>query len=569
MTSKIVGLSPFDYTLYEENCGIEWKNWHRSFEWYLKAHRIENDDDKYVKLLHLAGRKVQELYATLPVPPSVKQVARGPLANKIVPHLSDYEMAMAKLNEFFEPKKNSTYERHMFRVLKQEKEEKVGMFAMRLRLQAEKCDFGDTIEDNIKDQIIEKCLSTKMRRELLKLGDTNLDKVLRSAKIFEAIEEQSKTFDHSDKHGPMENVNKIEWKSNFKQNTTNKHQQIECSRCGYTGHRSSDEKCPARGKNCNKCNGRNHFSRKCRSNNKRPRPFDNKPAQPKRYADSKAEVKQESDEPPAKKTNADSDETVKMIENYQSNMKDDYIFCINTDSVAENEIKCKIGGIDVAATIDSGTKYNVMDVEAWEYLKANNVDVLDQQNAASRTFTAYGGHKLTVVGIFEAFIETTHQKRLAVFYVVKDYGKILIGYETGIPLGVLKIGENVNQLEQESQLNKIKDFVVEIPIKEDVKPVAQPYRRVPVAIEAAVDRKIEELLQKGIIEKVNEPSNWISPMVPVMRNDDVRICLDMRRANEAVLRENHPLPTIEDFLPHLGHANFFAKLDIKHAFHQV
>lgn len=231
---------------------------------------------------------------------------------------------------------------------------------------------------------------------------------------------------------------------------------------------------------------------------------DYKPPQSKRYDDSKAAIKQESDEPNAKKTNADTDETVKMIEHYQSNIKDDYVFCINTDAVVENEIKCKIGGVEVTATIDSGTKYNVMDVEAWEYLKANHIQVLDQQKAVERTFTAYGGHSLTVVGIFEASIETAHQKRLADFYVVKDYGKILIGYETGIPLGVLKIGENVNQIEPESQLNKIKDFVVEIPINKDVKPVAQPYRRIPVPIEAAVDRKIEDLLKKGIIEKVKE-----------------------------------------------------------------
>lgn len=60
LTSKIIGICPFDYTMYEENCGVEWKNWHRSFEWYLKAHHIDDDDDKFVKLLHLAGRKVQE-----------------------------------------------------------------------------------------------------------------------------------------------------------------------------------------------------------------------------------------------------------------------------------------------------------------------------------------------------------------------------------------------------------------------------------------------------------------------------------------------------------------------------
>lgn len=567
LTSKIVGLGPFDYTLYEESCGLEWKNWHRSFEWYLKANHIEEDSDKFVKLLHLSGRKVQELYSTLPVPPSIKQVSRGPLATGIVPHLSDYEMALAKLNEFFEPKKNSTYERHMFRVLKQEEGEKIGIFAMRLRVQAEKCEFGEALEDNVKDQIIEKCLSSKLRRELLKLGDTGLDKVLKTAKIFESIEEQSQTFNHpnADKIGSNDNVNKIDSKPNFKSNA---YKQIDCSRCGFTGHRSADDKCPARGKTCNKCNGRDHFSRKCRSV-KRFRPFENKPLRPKRNIEPVADVKQETDEPPSKKSS--NDETVKMIESYQSNIKGDYVFCINTnaDSKTENEIDCKIGGIDVRATIDSGSKYNIIDVNDWEFLKSKRINVIDQRKETDRSFTAYGGHPLTVVGIFTATIETAYKRCTAEFHVMKDYGKILIGYDTAISLGVLKMGENVDQVEHTGVLSKIKDFVVDIPIDESIKPVAQPYRRVPVPIEAAVDAKIEELLQKGIIEKVNEPSAWISPVVPVLKADDVRICIDMRRANEAVLRENHPLPTMEDFLPHLGKGKSFTKLDVKNAFHQV
>lgn len=568
LTSKIVGLGPFDYTLYEESCGLEWKNWHRAFEWYLKANRIENDSDKFVKLIHLAGPKVQELYATLPVPPSVQQVPRGPLATGIVPHLSDYEMALAKLNEFFEPKKNSTYERHMFRVLKQEHGEKIGIFAMRLRVQAEKCEFGDSMEDNIKDQIIEKCVSAKLRRELLKLGDTNLDKILMTAKVFEAISEQSKTFDHGDvdKNGQSIHVNKIESKWNRKPNVTLT--QIECNRCGFTGHRSNDDKCPARGKTCNKCNGRDHFSRKCRSK-KRVRTFESKQTRQNEHDESKVGVKQESDEPTEKKSKPD--DTVKMIESYQSNIKGDYIFCIDTNTAlkSENEIDCKIGGVAVTATIDSGSKYNVIDVSDWEFLKSKLVNVSNQRTETDRTFTAYGGHTLTTVGIFSAVIETAHKQCVAEFYVVKDYGKILIGYDTAIPLGVLKMGENVNQIENTGALSKIKDFVVDIPIDKNVHPVSQPYRRVPVALEAAVDEKIEELLQKGIIEKVNEPSAWISPVVPVLKADDIRICIDMRRANEAVLRENHPLPTMEDFLPHLGKGKSFTKLDIKNAFHQV
>lgn len=106
---------------------------------------------------------------------------------------------------------------------------------------------------------------------------------------------------------------------------------------------------------------------------------------------------------------------------------------------------------------------------------------------------------------------------------------------------------------------KIKGIVVNIPIDRNVVPVAQPYRRIPVPLEDTVNSKIDELSSLGIIEKVNGPSPWISPLVVVPKEGDVRVCVDMRRAYEAVDRENHPLPTMEDFLPHMSEAQWFTK----------
>lgn len=568
LPSKFVELSLFDYTLYEENCGWEWKNWHRSFEWYLKANHIEDEYDKFLKLMHLAGRKVQEVFETLPVPPSISQVRRGPLAasEEYIPQLSDYEMAIAKLNEFFEPKKNSTYERHMFRLIKQEKNEKVGIFVMRLRTRADKCDFGDTLEDNVKDQIIEKCLSPKLRRELLKLGDAPLDKVLKAAKIFEAIEEQSKTFEPNEMQSPKdESVNKVDSKPLSKPSWATKDKQVECTRCGFVGHRSSDDKCPAKGKTCNKCGGRDHFSRRCKTK-KRTRSFYKSPHNGSETNFKKEGTDSNDGETSNKKPKTEVGETIKLV-NSSHSPEDEYIFCIGNDS--GNEITLKIGGVQLTVVLDSGSKFNVIDNKTWEFLKTNKIEVFNQSKIVNQSFKAYGSHPLTTIGSFDAKIETKQNCLIANFIVVKDYGKALIGYNTGIPLGVIKIGECVNQVEQNGQMSKIKGFVVDIPINDDVKPVAQPYRRVPVALEETVDKKIEELLSLGIIEKVNEPSKWISPVVPVPKHDDVRICIDMRRANEAVERENHPLPTMEDFLPHIGKGHFFAKLDVKNAFHQV
>lgn len=78
------------------------------------------------------------------------------------------------------------------------------------------------------------------------------------------------------------------------------------------------------------------------------------------------------------------------------------------------------------------------------------------------------------------------------------------------------------------------------------------------------------MLRQDIIEKVNGVAKWISPVVVAPKGDsDVRICIDMRRANLAVERENHPLPTIDDCLPQLNDAKVFSKLDVKQAYHQV
>lgn len=103
-----------------------------------------------------------------------------------------------------------------------------------------------------------------------------------------------------------------------------------------------------------------------------------------------------------------------------------------------------------------------------------------------------------------------------------------------------------------------------------VKPVQQPVRRVPIAVEEKVENKLNEALARDIIEKVMQPSPWISPMVIVFKPDgDIRICIDMRRANEAILRENFPLPTFDGVMTKLRGAQYFSRLDMSNAYHQL
>ena len=49
-----------------------------------------------------------------------------------------------------------------------------------------------------------------------------------------------------------------------------------------------------------------------------------------------------------------------------------------------------------------------------------------------------------------------------------------------------------------------------------------------------------------------------------------RLCVDIRKANSAIVREQHPIPTlVNEILHNLKGSTVFTKLDIKLAFHQV
>ena len=80
-----------------------------------------------------------------------------------------------------------------------------------------------------------------------------------------------------------------------------------------------------------------------------------------------------------------------------------------------------------------------------------------------------------------------------------------------------------------------------------------------------MEKKLDELLTCGIIQEVPEgQTSWVSPLVVVPKPDgDVRICVDMRRANQAIIRERQPIPTVEEVLQDLNGSTVFSRVDLK------
>ncbi|KAG6440823.1 hypothetical protein O3G_MSEX001465 [Manduca sexta] len=531
--SQLPPLEAFDCEGDVASVGLRWEKWKRGFELFLVALNVTEPEKKKATLLHVGGLTLQEIYYNIP-----DDDGDDDKGDDV------YESAVKKLSDYFSPKQCKIYERHLFRLLKQEPGEKFERFLVRLRHQSSKCKFASE-EDNLIDQIVEKCSSKDLRKKILTWGDdVNLDKIIAQANALEAVDRQLTDFNSEQQNI---NINKIDIKNSSQAASG-------CSRCGSMHHNADSNVCPARSKQCLKCGYVGHFRNQCKtrtSKRKNSRSTFNKDLH-KRLKLGKTDNE--------KFNNNNTSKTKPVSTNI------DYIFHIDDDA----PLKCNIGGVGVDMIIDSGSKCNILSDKTWEYLKECKVHVSNQIANPDKTFVAYGSNTpLTVIGSFEATIRVKNEIQTGTFYVVKGGTRDLLGKETAIALKVLKLGLEVNSVSVNS-FPKIKDVVLNISINKTMKPIAQPCRRVPIPLEEKINKKIDELVKLDIIEPVNNPSGWVSPIVPVLKPDgDVRVCVDMRCANKAIIRENHPLPTMDQLLHKFKRAHVFSKLDIKDAFHQV
>ena len=180
-------------------------------------------------------------------------------------------------------------------------------------------------------------------------------------------------------------------------------------------------------------------------------------------------------------------------------------------------------------------------------------------------------------------------KKINSHFVITKSGRCLLGHVTSKELGLLRIGLNVSSgsecnvvgkdLASALQakypkvfdgIGKLKDYKLKLHDDPDVTPVTQKPRRIPFVLREKVTKKVEDLISKDIVERVDGPTSWISPVVVAPKSSgDIRLCVDMRKANEAIVRERIPMPTVDEVLENLNGNSVFSKLDLRLGFHQI
>ena len=240
---------------------------------------------------------------------------------------------------------------------------------------------------------------------------------------------------------------------------------------------------------------------------------------------------------------------------------------------------CLVNETELIMMIDSGADACAIGHETWNELwrtSGENPAAFDRLKSASESTNLYAfaaSQPLKVLLSFCAnlFLPETGKATQAEMFVVRGATRSILARDTAIALGVLQLGASINSCEVFAKpFPKAPGEQVHFDVDPLVVPTKNAYYNVPAAFRSQACDRLRQMERQQIIEQVVRAPKWISGMTLVPKGkDDFRLVVNMRGPNRAIRRAFHPLPTLDEIRVKLNGVKWFAKLDLKSAFHHL
>ena len=199
---------------FEGNVAENWRRWIQQFKLYLVATARDKKSDavQCSTLLTVAGEEAIEVYNTF---------------NLTEEETDDIGVLIKKFQDYCIPKKNVTFERHVFNTRSQGTAETIDSYVTELRKLAKSCEFGSLHDSLIRDRIVCGIKSDEVRGRLLRESDLTLIKAIETCRTAELS------------------------KSQMKNMAENQEKNCECR--VFFAKTTTKAQCPAFGQTCRKC----------------------------------------------------------------------------------------------------------------------------------------------------------------------------------------------------------------------------------------------------------------------------------------------------------------------------
>lgn len=548
-----------------------WQFFKLQFENYSIATGLVGKDEtiKVATFLSVIGKDCLKIYCSLDLAEDKK---------------SNVKEIIKAFDTYFQPEKNVIYERYVFGSANQEPQENIEQYVGRLRHLASTCNYDNLESELIRDRLVLGVTDLSLRKKLLEDSKLTLTLAIDICRAHEATDNRLKKM--SQQVHTEDSVNKTQ---HF--NTNQRTQRKQGRNVPFTKHKPNENRracmfcnnyhefkkhlCPAFNKICSNCGRKNHFAVVCKSNsnstgNKSKRNFSNK----------KVHLVQD------EVTESDSEslykvELINLTRPKEPNVKNKIVkkqwltkLTFYKGNI-EREIKCQL---------DTGSTCNILHIQDL-YKMGMNVDNKLNLRDTDTMLKCFNGDMLKPVGQTDLQCRFNNRLHKLTFQVVDTlkYQKPLISAETCELLKLISVNATLCKVQEVSMqandiISEFQDVfnglgrlpgLFQLKVDPCVTPVKNAPRRVSIPLRRKLEEKIDELEGLGVIKRENDPTEWISNIVVVMRNDKMRICLDPRDLNLALMRPHYQLPTIDDILPDLAKAKIFSVLDAQNGFWQV
>lgn len=538
-----------------------WEYYLPYFELELRVARIRTEDDKRDLLLTKVGSQTFKFLVDHFRPAGVSDQSYGVLIRVI--------------NDYYVRENSVTTNRVAFILRKRAEDEDVGRFINALRALAGKCEYGQSLSERVRDQLIVGINNEKWQYEFLRAFPGNNHTLAQVEALARQLEqgqkEQQRLVELTETRG-VANV-----RQGSKKEALRGEQKFilvrgrDCFKCGKKLHKS-DEKCPAEGGNCRLCGRRNHFARVCFKNNRVVLKREERNANMVRDKEGSASSSSIS--------SSGSELGVRQL----VNKKGSRVML----SVEVNKRPLKM-------LYDPGAHHSVISKKTWEYIGKPTLNPYPN-------LIAYTNLEVRTLGITQVEVTAFGNTQRLPLIVVNNPDVPLFGLEwvlkfnLPLPPGaeVCAVGQQLLPstpiqdnipadikclIERFSDLfipstGTIKGHKIEIRLKEGATPRIFKPRPVPFALKPAVEQELNRLVSLGIIEQIDPaitPIEWASPLVVAPKaNGKIRLCADFKvTINKYIVMDRHPLPTFEEVSAHLAGGEQFSVIDLRDAYLQM
>uniref|UniRef100_A0A8C1X2E4 Gypsy retrotransposon integrase-like protein 1 n=1 Tax=Cyprinus carpio TaxID=7962 RepID=A0A8C1X2E4_CYPCA len=517
------------------NLAENWRKWEQRFNLYLTASALvdESETRKIAVLLHSIGEEALDIYNSLEIE---YEDSRDKKLSEV----------LAALRKYCAPRKNTVFERHQFWAHTFSEQAGIDKFLTELRNKARTCEFGGTEDLMIRDKIVFSITDSGLRERLLSITELTLSKAIDMCRAKEVTRAQVTAMAASSEtqfvHAVTKNGQQPKWRSNkpavHKQMTAPT--RAHSKNCGKCGRIHMPRQCPAYNEVCKKCGKKNHFALVCKS-------------KPKMDA-------------------LDIDTEISGIDAL-------FVGSVVHSNTSDTgwHTKLTIAGTVVNFKLDTGAEANVIPKKIIDQLQ---VSVNIQKT--NTVLVSYGGTRIKPEGVVKLHVHAKNKTTDMMFFVTTASDIALLGRQACVQLDLIR---KVDALAPSSPTTKTELLsryasvfqglgqfpgLHHIHTDPSIPPVIHGCRKIPYAVHDRLKETLDDLEKRGVISKVSKPTAWVSSLcITEKKNGALRVCLDPRDLNKAILRQHYNIPTLEDIRSKLAGKTLFTILDEKDGYWQI